>query len=179
MKIGTREVVFLTLVVGLIGVSFGHFKKSREDRCKIDTETANMDRESMALQRIGPGLDELQARIFDLEKAIIFFESKLPPAKGIDSILDDFWKMAEANSLQIKTIKTLRSERLIRYGEQPIELSLRGNFYGFYSFLSQLEKLPRITRLTQMSLQKVPEHEGEMEAHLTLSIFFAPDDVSK
>jgi hypothetical protein len=54
-------------------------------------------------------------------------------------------------------------------------LSLQGNINGFYSFLLQLEKLQRITRVTQMDLQKINDRDGEMQARMTLSIFFEPD----
>ena len=56
-----------------------------------------------------------------------------------------------------------------------IQLSLAGDFNGFYAFLLQLEKLPRITRVSQMKLEKIDERDGEMQAQMTLSIFFEPD----
>ena len=80
--------------------------------------------------------------------------------------------MAEANALQTKTIKTLKSERAGGYSEQPIQMSLSGDFHGFYSFLLQLEKLSRITRITQLKLDKITTKEGEMHAQMTMSIFF-------
>ena len=86
--------------------------------------------------------------------------------------------MAEANSLQTKTIKTLKTERGPNYSEQPIDMSLAGDFNGFYSFLLQLEKLQRITRVTSMNLQKISDRDGEMQAQMTLSIFFEPDSGS-
>jgi len=54
-------------------------------------------------------------------------------------------------------------------------MNLSGDFNGYYSFLLQLEKLPRITRVTQMNLQKISDRDGEMQAQMTLSIFFEPD----
>ena len=54
-------------------------------------------------------------------------------------------------------------------------MSLCGDFSGFYEFVLQLEKLPRLTRITQMNLSKIHNHDGDMEAKLTLSIFFEPD----
>ena len=50
-----------------------------------------------------------------------------------------------------------------------------GNFNGFYTFLLQLEKLPRITRITNLTLQKLQDKDGEMQASMTLSIFFEAD----
>lgn len=93
----------------------------------------------------------------------------------MDKILREVWQLAEANQLQTKTVKPSKSERGPSYSEQPIEMSLSGDFTGFYSFLLQLEKLPRITRLGKMNLQKISDHDGHMTAQLTLSIFFEPD----
>ena len=83
--------------------------------------------------------------------------------------------MADANSLQSKTVKSLKTERGQNYSEQSIQMSLSGDFNGFYSFLLQLEKLPRITRVTNMNLQKINDRDGEMQASMTMSIFFEPD----
>ena len=87
--------------------------------------------------------------------------------------------MAESNSLQTKTIKTLKSERNGGYSEQPIQMTLSGDFHGFYSFLLQLEKLSRITRVSQLKLDKITTKEGEMQAQMTMSIFFESDGASK
>ena len=83
---------------------------------------------------------------------------------------------AEQNQLTTRTIKTMKSQRGAAYSEQPIEMSLGGNFTGFYEFLLQLERLPRLTRINQLSLDKITGKEGEMEAKLTLSIFFEPEN---
>jgi hypothetical protein len=40
--------------------------------------------------------------------------------------------------------------------------------------MQQLERLPRLTRVEAMSLEKISGREGEMQAKLTLSIFFEP-----
>src|SRR5207237_272995 len=108
------------------------------------------------------GISDLEKKIADLQSAIAFFESKLPQEKEIDKILQELWQMAEANALQTKTIKTLKSERAGGYSEQPIQMTLSGDFHGFYSFLLQLEKLSRITRVSQLKLEKITTNEGEM-----------------
>jgi len=55
-------------------------------------------------------------------------------------------------------------------------MSLAGDFTGFYLFMQQLEKLPRLTRVTDMTLTKISDHDGQMQATLTLSVFFEPSD---
>lgn len=176
MKFGIREIIFVMLMLGVLGsANFLVFKKSSADRAAKQNEINLKQRQLGSLQEATAGIPDLSKKTEELQQAINFFESKLPQEKEIDSVLKEVWQMAQANSLQTRTIKTLRSQRGPNYSEQPIQMSLSGNFNGFYSFLLQLEKLPRITRVTSMSLQKISDRDGEMQATLTLSIFFEPD----
>ena len=75
----------------------------------------------------------------------------------------------------MKTIKPGKTERLNNYSEQPLEMSLTGDFNGFYTFLQKVENLPRLTRVTKMQLTKMNDKDGEMQAQMTLSIFFEPE----
>src|SRR4051812_3111558 len=176
MKFGLREIIFVIVMLALLG-STNYFVFSKANKKKQDL-LADIHTKQAALsnfQQATAGIEDLNNKIDELSKAITFFESKLPQEKEVDKILKEVWQMAEANQLQTKTIKTLRTERGPNYSEQPIEMSLAGDFNGFYSFLLQLEKLPRITRVTQMTLQKINDRDGEMQAQMTLSIFFEPD----
>ena len=66
-------------------------------------------------------------------------------------------------------------ETTANYSEEPIELTVSGDYKGFYQFMLDLEKLPRLTRVTQMKLTKMNGDSGQMAADVTLSIYFAPD----
>jgi type IV pilus assembly protein PilO len=178
MRFGFREVIFIALMLGLLAISFMFFRKTDEKRASILSEIQNEQTALNNLHTATAGISDLNKKIEDLEQAISFFESKLPQEKEMDKILKEVWQMAEANNLQTKTVKTLRSERAANYSEQPIEMTLSGDFNGFYAFLLQLEKLPRLTRVTRMNLTKISDREGEMTAQVTLSIFFEPDTSS-
>lgn len=175
MRLGLRELLFLGLMIGLLGASFFVFKKLTTKRDDLVAGTTRMQKAMGDLKQATAGIEDLGRRIEELKRAINFFESKLPQEKEVDKILKEVWQIAEANALTTKTVKTLRSERAASYCEQPIEMSLSGDFNGFYAFLLQLEKLPRITRVTNMSLQKITDRDGAMQAKLTLSIYFEPD----
>jgi len=180
MKLGLRELIVLTLMLALLGGAyFFIFNKANVKRARMLTEIQAKQTALNNLRNATAGIEDLNRKVEELSKAIAFFESKLPQEKEIDTILKEVWQMAEANSLQTKTVKTLKSERGPNYSEQPIQMSLQGDFNGFYSFLLALEKLPRITRINQMTLQKVNDRDGEMTAQLTLSIFFEPDTQSR
>jgi len=176
MRFGIRELVFVTLMVGLLVSTWVFvFKKASARREAKLAEIAQMDKALGNLHKATAGIDDLNRKISELQKAIDFFASKLPQAKEMDKVLTEVSQMADANSLQSKTVKSLKTERGNNYSEQSIQMSLSGDFNGFYSFLLQLEKLPRITRVTNMNLQKINDRDGEMQASMTMSIFFEPD----
>ena len=126
------------------------------------------------LDRSTAGIDDINRKIKDLQDAVHFFESKLPKEKEVETVLEQVWKMAEANRLQAKTIRNGKTERTANYSLQQIDIDLAGDFNGFYLFMQQLERLPRLTRVEMMELSKISEHDGEMQAKITLSIFFEP-----
>jgi type IV pilus assembly protein PilO len=180
MKFGIRELILVCAMIGLVFCSYAFaFKKANTKRQELAAEIATKQQALANLTSATNGIDDLGRKIDELQRAISFFESKLPQEREIDKILREISQMADANSLQTRTVRMLRSERGPSYSEQPISVSLSGDFNGFYSFLLQLEKLSRITRVTQMKLEKINERDGEMQASMTLSIFFEPETASR
>jgi type IV pilus assembly protein PilO len=176
MKFGIRELILVSAMIALLVCSYLFvFTKANSKRMKMQAEVATWKKELASLDQKTAGIDNIGRKIEELQKAIIFFEQKLPPEKEIDEILKRITEIATANSLPTKTVKTLKTERGANYSEQPIQLTMAGDFNGFYAFLLQLEKEPRITRVTQMKLEKINDRDGEMTAQMTLSIFFEPD----
>jgi len=176
MKFGIREVIFVIVMLGLLGsTNYFVFSKANKKKTALLDDIHQKQTALGNLQQATAGIDDLNRKCDELQKAITFFESKLPQEKEVDKILKEVWQMAEANQLTTKTIKTMKAQRGPNYSEQPIQLSLSGDFNGFYAFLLQVEKLQRITRITDMNLTKISDRDGEMQAQMTLSIFFEPD----
>src|SRR5829696_931708 len=176
MRFGIRELIFVALMIGLLVSTWVFvFKKASSRREQKLADISQMDKALGNLHKATAGIDDLNRKISELQKAIDFFASKLPQAKEMDKVLTEVSQMADANSLLSKTVKSLKTERGTNYSEQSIQMNLSGDFNGFYSFLLQLEKLPRITRVTNMNLQKINDRDGEMQAQMTMSIFFEPD----
>ncbi len=175
MKLTSREWVFLLLMVALLG-SAGYVLKRGEDRRQaLQVEMRTMEKALEDLASATAGVDDLNRKVNALQQAVDFFSSKLPAQREIDSILAEVTKRAEANSLQTTTFRPLKGEYFASYSEQPIEMTITGDFNGFYAFLLELERLPRLTRLMQMHLSRINDRDGEMTAKVTLSIFFEPD----
>ena len=177
MKFGIREIAFLVVMLGLLAaIYFLVWDKAQTKIAGMERKTEDKLKALADLERATSGVSDVDKKVADLEEAIKFFEKKLPQERDIDQILKEVWNMAEQNQLTTKTIKTMKSQRGAAYSEQPIEMSLSGNFNGFYEFLLKLERLPRLTRVSQLSLDKISGSEGQMEAKLVLSIFFEPEN---
>ena len=176
MKFGIREISFVVVMLGLLGaIYFLVWDKAQTKIAAMERKTEDKVKALSDLEKATSGVSDVDKKVAELEEAIKFFEKKLPQEREMDLILKEVWQMAEQNRLTTKTIRTMKSVRGAAYSEQPIEMSLSGDFNGFYVFLQQLENMPRITRVTSMALSKITDQDGSMQAKMTLSIFFEPD----
>lgn len=177
MRFGIREILFVVVLVGLL-LSAWIFviQKSQQKIQAMERKTEEKNKALADLDRATAGVADVDTKVEELEEAIKFFEKKLPQEREMDQILKEVWEMAEKNRLTTKTIRTMKSQKGAAYSEQPIELNIAGDFKGFYDFLLQLERLPRLTRVSQLSLEKMLNTEGQMEAKMTMSIFFEPEN---
>lgn len=176
MKLGLREILFVAAMIGLLAASY--FLVFTKQDVKRAEKMKQRDAKRAALSQLDMAKLEVQdvdKKIKELQAATAFFESKLPQAKEMDKVLKEIWQLADANGLRTQTVKTPRSQKMSGYSEQTLELNLAGDFKGFYEFMLQLEKLPRLTKVTKMNLTKITDKDGEMQASMTMSIYFEPD----
>jgi type IV pilus assembly protein PilO len=176
MKLGIGQLVFVLLMLALLGSSyFFVFNRAAEKRLVRQTEVLTKKKALQDLRASTAGIPDIELKITELQNAIQFFESKLPQQRDIDKMLADVTSKAKEQQLQMKTFKTQKIERSAGYSELPIQMSMSGDFKSFYAFLLKLEDMKRITRLSQMKLEKITTKDGEMQANMTLSIFFESD----
>jgi type IV pilus assembly protein PilO len=123
-------------------------------------------------QEASTAAESLTKQLEQLQDAMEFFESKLPPKSQIHEVLEQVTVIAQKEGLKPKTIRTLDKKNNSGYIEQPLKMTLEGDFGSFYSFLLELEKLPRIMKIRELSLQKHKDSEGEITADFIVSIFF-------
>ena len=181
MKLGPRDLVFLALLIAVpIGAWWLFFRPRNQERERIRQQLQAKQAKLRALNRATGTIGDLKKEIVSLQEGIDFFESKLPNEKEIDKVLREVWKLAEANQLTTKSIRTEKNTGPGRFvwgphmpHEQPIAMELEGNFLGFYSFLQALENQPRIMRIHKMELEeKTGAPDGHVKASFVVSIFF-------
>jgi len=179
-----RQGVFVILLLGIVvGAWYFLFHpRDLEDqrmRLAIAAKQAQLQKLNQATATIG----NLKEEIANLDKAIQFFQSKLPNEKEMDKVLEEVWRLAESNNLTTKGIYATRSNGVSPFvpagatqTEQPIKMEFEGDFMGFYSFLIALEAQPRIMRVREIKLEPgnrgPDDSEGMVKASLMMSIFF-------
>ena len=173
MKFGMRELLFVMLLVAIpLGAYWWIFKPANDrmekQRCEVEAKAQKLAN----LQKALVGIKDLSEEVDKLQKAVGFFQGKLPKHHEIHRVLGQVTKIADKHRLETKTFKTLKPIPGPAYSEQPIEMEISGNFNSYYQFVLDLERLPRITKVREMKLEKNKCQEGKMIATMTMSIYF-------
>ncbi len=158
MTSGLRQAVFFVLLIGVAALGYqGMIKpanrKLAEAKQKLEGKRAKLSEFEQATAKA----DDLNKQLEQLQEAVRFFESKLPPTSEVHKVLEQVTVIAQKQGLKPKTIRTLVQKNNSGYVEQPMNMMLVGNFTSFYSFLLELEKLPRIMKLRELKLEKDKE----------------------
>ena len=168
-----RKAVFFILLVGVAAAGYQYMIKPAneslaEAKGRVDAKVAQLAK----FQKATAAAEDMTKQLEQLQEAIEFFESKLPPKSQIHEVLEQVTVIAQKQGLKPKTIRTLARKDNSGYIEQPLKMELRGHFGSFYSFLLELEKLPRIMKIRELDLQKETKNEGQIAASFIVSIFF-------
>jgi len=183
MKFGLREAVFVVILTAIpLGAWWFVFRPQNMRNAEMRREIEAKQQKLKVLNRAVGTIGNLRKEIAALKEGVAFFESKLPSEKEIDKVLQEVWRLAEANKLATKSIRTLNSEKASfttptsPHREQPIAVQLEGDFMGLYGFLQALENQPRIMRIRGMKLTKLEKGpKGHIRADFTMSVFFVKE----
>lgn len=176
MKFGIRELIFFVVLLGMPLAAYWFVFRP------LNAEVMEARKEIEHKERMLEKLDEATRMTEDLERAnveiaegIAVVESRLPTNKEVEVVLRQVADLARKSRLDFNNIKTTKPLPASRYMEQPLEMTMAGDFTAFYDFLLKLEQLDRITRMPELTIKKDDGADGTMEASFTLSIYFEPE----
>lgn len=175
MNISSTSLWFAGVILALLAGTHFLIVRPANQKCELlqhdiarkQAALAGFDRTIESIRVVGTKIDALRP-------AIALFDSRLGSSREMNKVLEDLWRRAEANSLQTRTVKTPAERRTEDFKEHEIELSLSGSFSSHYQFLLELEDMKRIVRIKKMNLTKMNATDGQVQAALTLSVYFAP-----
>jgi type IV pilus assembly protein PilO len=176
MRLNKYALLFLMAIsAGAAGMCGLVSAQAQQQRAVILAQIAAKEAAIAQMREATAGMDDVQAKVAEVSRAVTQVESRLAPEHGLDQIVKDIWQMAESDSLHTQAIQPLNIVHRGNCAEQPVELKLTGDFRGFYAFMLQLEKMPRLVRVTHMELQRLPDQNGAMLARVTIAIFYQPE----
>ena len=173
MRSALRQAVFFVLLLGVACVAYQYMirpanRHLTEAKRRVQSKLARLTE----FEKATAAAEDLSKQLEQLQEAIEFFESQLPPTSEIDKVLRDVTVIGEKQGVNRKRILRLKQKDNSGYVEQPLKMDLEGDFKSFYSFLLELEKLPRIMKIRELELKKQTKDEGQIEANFIVSIFF-------
>lgn len=176
MRLSWREIAFLILLISMPVSAYWFVFRPRNQA--ITQARAEIGQKELMLGKLAEATArsrDLQSTNTDIAQAIGKVESRLPGTKEVDVILEQVASLARESRLELPRFKSGNPIPYAKYMEQPLEVSISGDFNDFYQFLLSLERLERVTRMTDLSVKKADDVDGTMQASFTLSIYFQPD----
>lgn len=186
MKFGLRELVFIVVLLAVPVVSMFYVFKPRnadieQAMQEIAVKQAKLDR----LASMESEIDDLDRAIIETTTIIEEVARTLPDRKGVEDVLQQIHEISKRNGLVTKSFTPDKPESDAGYMEQPIAISMEGEFDGFYQFLLELERMPRITQMRELTLARLQGRGSSgdkpgrtMKAEFVLSIYYKPDAAS-
>jgi len=173
MRFGIREFILILILLAVPVSSYWWvFRPVNKELEAAEQETRHKQEMLEKLRTETARSADLQRANNEIKKSIDSIESRLPSGKEMDSIIRQVSDLALAVGLPAPTIKSSIPLTAAMYKEQPIKMSIRGDFRAFYEFLLRVEQLPRITRIPEMKVTRDEDTDGVMKADFTLSIYF-------
>jgi len=174
MQFGLRTLMFVVLLLGMLVLSYPLlFKPLNQQRDQARAETKDKQEQLNKLAGAMAHTKDMNLEIENLRKAITFLRSKLPQEQEMDKVLQEVWKAAKDNGLNIKSVRNGKAILGDNYSEQPIKMVIEGPFNpGFYKFLSAVEQLPRLTKINDMKIEADEKNNGSITADFILTIYY-------
>lgn len=176
MNFGLRELMFFAVLIAMPISSYWFvFRPQNEEIEQAKMEIEHKEQMLEKLETATARNEDLQRANKEIEEGILTIESRLPSDKEVEVVLEDIATLAREAQLEMPKFRTKRPVPAATYMEQPLDMTIRGNFEDFYSFLLKVEEMERITRMPDLKIKKLDKVDGSMEASFTLAIYFEPN----
>lgn len=173
MRFGPREIILLAILLAMPLSSYWLVFRPQNGEIAQAKREIQHKREMLAkLREVTSQTESLQRANADIKDGIASIEARLPSTKEVDAMVRQVSDLAVECGLEPPIMKSDKPVSAALYMEQPLKMSITGDFHGFYDFLIRLEQLPRITRVPDLRIKRSEDIDGHMKADFTLSIYF-------
>ena len=175
MNFGLREIIFTFVLLAMPLASYWFV--FRPQNADIEQARKEIEHKEQILEKLAAATarnEDLKKINDEIASGIALVESRLPDNKEVEVVLEQVATLARESRLALPLVRSAKPVPAATYMEQPLEMTITGDFDHFYEFLLKLEELERITRMPTLKVEKVDDEDGAMEASFTLSIYFEP-----
>ncbi len=177
MKFGLREMILLMVLLAVPLSTFFLVFRPRNLEIAEAKKDIGIKRELLdQLRQATSQSDDLAKENSQIEQSIEAIEARLPTNKEVARVIRQVSDLALDAGLEPPQLTMDKPVKAALYMEQPLKMSIGGNFHGFYDFMINLEQLPRITRVPDMKITRSDAVDGHMKAEFTLSIYFQEEE---
>jgi type IV pilus assembly protein PilO len=178
MRFGAREFVLILILLAMPLSSYWLLFRPQNNDIEQARREIAMKRDLLdTLKQATSENENLEAVNEKIRANIEAIEARLPTNKEVDQVVRRVSDLAVESGLEAPLMRSDRPIRAALYMEQPLDMTIRGDFRGFYEFLIKIEQLPRITRVPDLKIRRHEEVDGHMRAEFRLSIYFQEEGV--
>ena len=113
MNSNLRKLIFFVVVIGVALIAYRYMIKPANE--SLAKSKNNLRKNLETLQKIEEqtaAAKDITEQLEQLQEAMEYFESKLPPTSEIDTVLKNVTLIAQKQGLQSKAIKTLKQKEV-------------------------------------------------------------------
>jgi type IV pilus assembly protein PilO len=139
-------------VVLLLGIGYYLHSLHAENFDTLSLAVEEMRQSVQKHQTIAGRLDVLQARLANLEEALLVALTLLPETREIPELLTQISQLGLNAGLEFRLFKPEAERPADFYAEVPVSLVILGLFHDLTRFFDHLSKLSRIVNVTDIKI---------------------------
>lgn len=160
-----------TVLILAVFVAVGYLPTQRR-LAGLEGEISRRRAELAGRQNKAERLRELERKIEVQKRELGGFDEKLPKQQDLGQFIKDLTAMGQGALLRRSEVKLGVPRRMELFSELPLELTFEGDFNNVYYFVRQTEEMKRLTRVRSLRVRSLDSRQGQVEVHMTLSIYF-------
>ncbi|MFC3902953.1 type IV pilus assembly protein PilO [Acinetobacter marinus] len=160
--------VFILLII-LAAAYFLMIKGVREDIANAEAQEANLLNDFRKKDSELRNLQMYQQQVQLMEVQFNQQLEQLPKETEIPGLVEDINMAGVSSGLEFKNIKLQPEVKQEVFIEQPIDMSVKGNYHSMGAFVSAVAALPRIVTLHDFKLE-TEKGEGSEVPHLKMDV---------
>ncbi len=163
--------IYLLLAALAAGLAYvGYFKprqaelaRLRDDRTRVEAETANLREKKKQL-------DSIEAELATLTVSLAELETIIPQKREIGEMLRSVQQMALDSDLEVIRFVPDRETAFDFYAEQPIPIEVTGTYHNLGLFFDRLMHFSRICNVDEFTISPL---QNQNEASTIRALFTA------